>query len=87
MKIDWSKSTFFNYIFMCWGKYSLSAVIVGRNVITLITFSPHEVYRKTKISYYSHLVSDRDVSTAHFISQSSGYGFDLLSDTIRKSLL
>ena len=72
---------------MCWGKYSLSAVIVGRNVITLITFSPHEVYSKTKISYYSHLVSDRDVSTAHFISQSSGYGFDLLSDTIRKSLL
>ena len=72
---------------MCWDKYSLSAVIVGRNVITLITFSPHEVYRKTKFSYYCHLVSDRDVSTMHFISQSSGYGFDLLSDTIRKPLL
>ena len=62
-------------------------MIVGRNVITLMTFSPYEVYRKTKFSYYSHLVSDRDVSIAHFISQSSGYGFDLLSDTIRKSLL
>lgn len=72
---------------MSWGKYSLSAVIVGCNVITLITFSPHEVYRKTKFSYYSHLDSDRDVSTTHFISQSSVYGFDLLSDTIRKSLL
>lgn len=72
---------------MCLGKYSLSAVIVGRNVITLITFSPHEVYRKAKFSYYSHLISDRDVSTAHFISQPSGYGFDLLSDIIRKSLL
>ena len=72
---------------MCWGKYSLSAVTVGSNVITLITFSPHEVYRKPIFFYYSHLVSDRDVSTAHFVSQSSGYGFDLLSDTIRKSLL
>lgn len=72
---------------MCWGnyKFSLSAVTVGRNVITLITFSPHDVFRKTKFSYYSHLVSDRDVSTAHFISQSSG-GFDLLIDTMRKSL-
>ena len=72
---------------MYWGKYSLSAVIVGCNVITLITISPHEFYRKTKFSYFCHLVSDHDVSTAHFISQSSGYGFDLLSDTIRKCLL
>ena len=36
---------------MCWGKFSLSAVIVGRKVMTLITFSPYEVYRKTKFSY------------------------------------
>ena len=57
-------------------------MIAGRNVIT---FSPYEVYHITIFSHYSHLVSNRDVSTTHRSSQLSGYVLDLLSETISQN--
>ena len=61
MKIEAGpKAHFLIIIFLCFrGKYNLFSVIVGRN---MIKFTLYEVCRKTKCSYYSHLVSDRDVS-------------------------